>query len=117
MRDHRKLKVFAEADGFALAVYRATAAFPKHELFGLTAQMRRAAVSIVSNIVEGCSRKSQADYLRFMEIAYGSAVEAEYQLSLALRLGYLPAGARDPLSDSANKTARMLNALLGAYAP
>jgi four helix bundle protein len=89
LRDHRKLRAFELAGQLALEIYRATEIFPKQEVFGLTSQLRRAAVSIASNIVEGCARASEADYLRFLDMAYGSAREVEYQLSLAFRLGYL----------------------------
>ncbi len=65
MRDHTKLKAFELADEVALLVYKITAVFPKEEMYGLTSQMRRAAVSVPSNIVEGCSRPSQTDFLRF----------------------------------------------------
>ena len=61
MRDHTKLRAFELADEVALLVYRVTARFPREELYGLTAQMRRAAISVPSNIVEGCARDSQAD--------------------------------------------------------
>ena len=91
MRDHRKLRAFELADGLALAIYSATKTFPREEQFGLTSQLRRAAVSIASNIVEGCARSSKADYARFLETAFGSVREVEYQLTLAQRLGYLPA--------------------------
>ena len=66
-----------------------TAGFPKEELYGLTSQMRRAAVSVPSNIVEGCARNSQLDYLRFITIAFGSLRELHYQLGLSKRLGFL----------------------------
>jgi four helix bundle protein len=89
MRDHTKLKAFELADEVALLIYRITAGFPKEELYGLTSQMRRAAVSVPSNIVEGCARDSQADYLRFLTIAFGSLRELHYQLSLSSRLGFL----------------------------
>ncbi|HUU68161.1 MAG TPA: four helix bundle protein [Planctomycetota bacterium] len=110
MRDYRKLHVFDTADQLALLVYRETDSFPKREVFGLTAQMRRGAVSVPSNIVEGCARESVADYLHFLTIAYGSAKELEYQVSLAERLGYL----RDPqpLRKSCDRTSRELCACI-----
>jgi len=89
MRDHTKLRAFELADSLALAVYRATKSFPKQELFGMTIQMRRAAVSVASNIVEGCARYSEAEYLSFLEVAFGSPREVEYQTTLACRLEYL----------------------------
>ena len=88
MRDHTKLRAFELADETALLIYQVTRKFPREELYGLTSQMRRAAVSIPSNIVEGCARASQAEYLRFLEIAFGSLRELHYQLGLAKRLGY-----------------------------
>ena len=88
MRDHTKLRAFELADEVALLVYKITAGFPKEELYGLTSQMRRAAVSVPSNIVEGCARDSQADYLRFLNIAFGSLRELHYQLGLSKSLGF-----------------------------
>ena len=88
MRDHRKLRAFELADEVAVLVYQTTAQFPKEEMYGLTSQIRRAAVSVPSNIVEGCARDSQADYLRFLYIAFGSLRELRYQLNLSKRLGF-----------------------------
>ena len=89
MRDHTKLRAFELADELAFLDYQVTAGFPKEELYGLTSQMRRAAVSVPSNIVEGCARNSQLDYLRFITIAFGSLRELHYQLTLSKRLGFI----------------------------
>jgi len=75
MRDHRKLKAFELADGLVMAVYQATRSFPKDELFGLTSQLRRAAVSVAANIVEGCARDGEKEYLNFLNLAFGSLRE------------------------------------------
>ena len=112
MRDHTKLRAFELADQLALAVYEATRSFPKDEQFGLTSQMRRAAVSYASNIVEGCARNSESDYLRFLDMAYGSVREVEYQASLARKLGYLAAGAYASLRDRSVETSKVLGALI-----
>ncbi|MEI6696929.1 MAG: four helix bundle protein [Bacteroidota bacterium] len=89
MRDYNKLTAFKLADEIAVLIYKITQQFPKDEMYGLTSQMRRAAVSIPSNIVEGCSRESQADYLRFLVIAFGSLKELHYQFTLACKLNYI----------------------------
>jgi len=88
MRDHRKLEAFTLAHELVMEVYRVTKTFPKEELFGLTSQLRRSAMSIPSNIVEGSARSSEKEYLRFLEIAHSSARELGYQLLVAKELGY-----------------------------
>ena len=94
-----------------MLVYQRTQPFPDDERFGLTAQMRRAAaVSISSNIVEGSARNSTADYTRFLDIAYGSVCEIQYQISLAHRLGYLPEA--EELTSLSKETAKVLNGLI-----
>jgi four helix bundle protein len=114
MRDHRRLKAFQLADALALEVYRLTQAFPREEMFGLTAQMRRSAVSAASNIVEGCARRSEADYLHFLDMAHGSAHELEYQATLALRLGYVSQGPGQHLARQCAETCKVLNGLIRA---
>jgi len=89
MRDHTKLRAFELADEIALLTYKITGKFPKHEMYGLVSQMRRAAVSVPSNIVEGCARVSNSEYSRFLEIAFASLKELHYQFTLSNRLGYL----------------------------
>lgn len=112
MRDHSKLRAFELADELALLVYEATRGFPRDEQFGLTSQMRRAAVSTASNIVEGCARHSHSDYLHFLDMAYGSARELQYQVSLAHRLGYLNNAAYRSLSAASQETTKVLNGLI-----
>jgi four helix bundle protein len=112
MRDHRKLTAFPLADELALAIYRLTKDFPSEEKFGLTSQLRRAAVSTASNIVEGSARRSQADYLHFLDQALGSAREVAYQLSLATRLGWCPTD--NPVILLAGRVPASLSALIVA---
>ncbi len=112
MRDHTKLRAFILADELALIIYRITRLFPKEELFGLTSQMRRAAVSVPSNIVEGCARESQSEYLRFLEIAFGSLRELHYQFGLSERLGYLENCEEDTCEKKIIETEKVLSALL-----
>lgn len=92
MRNPQDLKVYELAMEIVVSVYRLTASFPAEERYGLTQQLRRAAVSVPSNIAEGCSRASQADFARFVEIATGSAMEVRCQLTIASRLGYSASG-------------------------
>lgn len=88
-RDHRKLIIYQLAKELALIVYRETKNFPREEMFGLTSQMRRAAVSITANIVEGSVKDSKKDFLRFLSIARGSAAELEYYIELSKNLTYI----------------------------
>ncbi|MFN8627418.1 MAG: four helix bundle protein [Candidatus Binatia bacterium] len=114
MRDHRKLEVFHLADSLALLVYRATQGFPREEMFGLTAQMRRSAVSVAANIVEGCARHGERDYSRFLDLSFGSLREVGYFIDLAARLNYLPGDVADDLRTIQSRTAAALAALLRA---
>lgn len=113
-RDHRKLRVFHTADGLALRVYHATRGLPLEERYGLQAQTRRAAVSVASNIVEGCARRTDKEYGRFINVAFGSAAEAHYLLTLARRLEMLPASVCEPLEREYEAMLKAMNKLLGA---
>jgi four helix bundle protein len=88
MSDIRDLIFFQKADELAFQIYQITASFPKDELYGLTSQMRRAAVSIPANIVEGHARKSKKEFKQFINIALGSLAEARYFFHFSKRLGY-----------------------------
>lgn len=112
MRDHNKLKAFELADEVVLLVYGITAGFPKEEQYGLTSQIRRAAVSVPSNIVEGCARESHGDYLRCLTIAFGSLRELRYQLGLAHRLGLLSGHDWTSVEPKIIETEKVLNALI-----
>ena len=112
MRDHRKLRAFELADQLTMQIYIRTKGFPRDEQFGLTSQMRRAAVSIASNIVEGSARHSQADYVRFLDLAFSSARELEYQLSLARRLEYLTDSDAESLNALMEESLRVLSGLI-----
>ena len=112
MRDHTKLRAFELADEVTLLVYRVTQKFPKEEIYGLTSQMRRAAVSVPSNIVEGSARESESEYLRFLEIAFGSLRELRYQLGLSMRLGYSEALEYTSCEEKIIETEKVLSSLL-----
>jgi four helix bundle protein len=114
MRDHTKLRAFAMSDEVAVLVYQATKDFPKEEQYGLTSQIRRAAVSVPSNIVEGCARDSQADYFRFLTIAFGSIRELHYQVGLSRRLGFLSDEASSTLEPKIVETEKILSGLIKA---
>jgi four helix bundle protein len=89
MRDHRKLEVFGLADQLVVDVYEHTREFPAEELYGLVSQMRRCAVSAAANIVEGCGRRTEAEFDRYLDISFGSLRELGYFIDLSYRLGFL----------------------------
>lgn len=86
---YRRLVVWKEAHELVLMIYKTTKTFPREELFGLISQIRRAAVSVAANIVEGQARSSRKEFIQFLHIANGSLVEVEYYLKLAKDLGYV----------------------------
>jgi len=114
MRDHTKLRAFEMADEVVVLVYQVTTGFPKEEMYGLTSQMRRAAVSVPSNIVEGCARDSQVEYLRFLNMAFGSLRELHYQIGLSKRLGFLCNQDTALIEPKIVETEKVLNGLIRA---
>jgi len=112
MRDFRKLKVWEKAHQLTLEVYKASKKMPGFELYGLTAQMRRAAVSISANIAEGYGRSGDPEFSRFLRIAQGSSSELSYHLLLCSDLGYLDRGLADRLAELVDEVQRMLAALV-----
>ncbi|MCU0645970.1 MAG: four helix bundle protein [bacterium] len=112
MKDFRKLNVWEKGHLLALEVYNATRSFPKDELYGLTSQMRRASVSIPSNIAEGCGRGSDAELSRFCQISMGSASELEYQILLSRDLGYLEDPLYEKLTNMVIEVKRMLTSFI-----
>jgi four helix bundle protein len=117
MPDYRRLKVWEKAHETVLRVYAASTRFPSVERFGLTAQIRRAAVSVPSNIAEGSGRRGDGDFRRFVAFALGSSHELEYQLLLARELGYLKDADHAELSGRVVEVGRMLSALLARLRP
>jgi len=111
MFNFEKLEAWRKAISPANAVYAATKTFPPDERFGLTNQLRRAAVSISSNLAEGCSRSSQADFARYVEIAAGSAFEVASQVIIARDQGYLNETDFKLIQEAALEITRMLSGL------
>ena len=112
LKNYRDLKVWQKSYTFCLQIYQETRKLPNEEKFGLTSQIRRSAVSIPSNIAEGYGRKTTADYLRFLSIAYGSLCELETQIMLAGDLSYLENGDLESLLANLSEIERMLKALI-----
>ena len=107
MRPFCELRVWEASHALALRVYEATSAFPREETYGITSQMRRAAVSIPSNIAEGSAR-SDAEFHQFLRVALGSAAELEYQMLLSRDLGYLSEADHSGLDQDVTAIKRML---------
>ena len=112
MKDFRTLKVWEKAHALTLIIYKATQDFPKHELYALTNQIQRAAVSVPANIAEGCGKDSDGELKRYFTIAMGSASELEYMLLLARDLGYVRAADYQTMQSDLVEIRKMLNAFI-----
>ena len=113
----RGLKVWQRSMTLVEEIYRVSAAFPHYEQFGLTSQIRRASVSIPSNIAEGKRRKRQLVYLNHLDIALGSQAEVEVQLEIAKRVGFLAPSDYDRVQSIVEEVGRMLNGLITSLQP
>ncbi len=114
MEDFKNLKVWQKAHALALRVYQETKTFPKDEMYGLTSQMRRAAVSIGANIAEGSGRRSDGEFVGFLQIARGSAAELEQHLLLSRDLKILTAESHNVLEAQLLEIQRMMASLVSA---
>ena len=112
MRDFSQLKVWQKAHALTLGIYRATAAFPREEVYGITSQMRRYSASMGANIAEGCGRTGNGDFHRFLNVAVASAAESEYFLLLARDLALIPVKSYGTLQEDVLEVQRMLASLL-----
>ena len=113
-RDFGKIKAWRHADNLCVEIYQLTRRFPKEELYGLTAQLRRAAVSVAANIAEGAGRKTKKDYLHFLYVANASLAEVRYHLHLSQRLNFLTADQYAQVSAYQVETASTLRGLINA---
>ena len=108
----KDLRVWQKAHELVLEIYKVTSRFPKEEIYGLTNQIRRASVSVPANVVEGYSRNSTKEYIKFLFNARGSLEEVRYFLHLAKDLQYLPEGEYQFLEDGYKQVSKMLNGML-----
>lgn len=105
---YRKLIVYQKARQLTLLVYKATKDFPREELYGITSQARRAALSIAANIVEGYVKSSKKEFVRFLDISIGSAAELEVHLDISFELGYISKQRFDTMSDLLTEVKKLL---------
>ena len=112
MKDFRNLTVWQKSHNLAISVYHKTKTFPKEEVYGITSQLRRAIVSIPTNLAEGCGRGSDKDFAKFAQIAIGSASESEYLIMLSHELGYLNKEDFKDLSERVCEVKRMISSLI-----
>jgi four helix bundle protein len=117
LTNYKELKVWQKSYNLCLEIYGVTRGFPAEERYGLTSQIRRAAVSIPSNIAEGYGRKTNPEYIQSLYVAYGSLCELGTQLLLSGDLGYIKPADMETLQDDINAVSRMLKSLIRALRP
>lgn|SRR5215472_12218450 len=114
MRNYRDLQVWTKAHYLTLELYRISQLFPREEMYGITNQLRRAAVSIGANLAEGCGRRSSSELARFVRIAMGSASELDYHLLLSRDLGFMAANEFTLASSALTEIRKMLTSFLNS---
>jgi four helix bundle protein len=117
MQDYEKLGVWKMADDLVVEVYQATANFPTEERYGLAAHLRKTALSVPSNIAEGCGRFSNRELNQFLNIASGSNSELEYQIHLACKLAYISSEQHDSMRSKTQQLRKMLYSLMNSVRP
>ena len=116
LKTYQELIVWQKAMDLVEEVYEASRCFPREEIYGLTSQLRRAAISIPSNVAEGQGRRTTPDFIRHLSIAYGSLMELETQILIATRLSYLVQGECQKVMSMAGEVGRLLNGLMASLA-
>ncbi|MEQ1789195.1 MAG: four helix bundle protein [Rickettsiales bacterium] len=114
IKNYRDLEVWQKSISLVTHIYKLTATFPKEELYGLSSQIRRAAISVPSNIAEGNSRRTTKDFMRFLDIAYASVAEVETQIYISNNLGYTTEKQVSSILDDYSEVGKMLNGLLSS---
>lgn len=112
MNSYKRLQVYQDGINFVTSIYKNTEKYPKEERFGLVSQLRRAAVSIPSNIAEGARRKSTKEFIQFLYVSYGSCAEIETQLEISKNLGYLMENDIESITRELENISKMLNGLI-----
>lgn len=114
IKTHKDLLVWEKSIDLVEQIYKFTKQFPKEELYGITNQMRRCAVSIPANIAEGSGRKNKAEFIQFLHIALGSASELETHLIISQRLGFLSSNSYDEIMNALNEIIKMICGLINS---
>ena len=117
MRPYERFEAWKLAHKLAISVVNETTDWPKREWYGLAAQVRKASISVPSNIVEGSAKRGPAEFRRYVDIAVGSLAETEYQLRLARELGFMPEQRWQPLDDLVTETGKLLHGLSRSLSP
>jgi len=112
IKTFRDLQIWQKSMGLVMGVYTISKLFPKDEIYGLTAQIRRCAVSVPLNIAEGFGRNAPNEFVRFLEIATGSLFELQTQIEIAFNLGYIDKNCYDGSSDSSRELERMISSFI-----